>query len=69
MAEAKRYDYGLGRRKSATATARLVKGKGAIVINGKPAAEYLSDNKSMLGIYLTFTYIILEVCCINRINL
>ncbi|MBP6037898.1 MAG: 30S ribosomal protein S9 [Candidatus Saccharimonas sp.] len=49
MAEAKRYDYGLGRRKSATATARLVKGKGAIVINGKPAAEYLSDNKSMLA--------------------
>ena len=45
----KTYDYGLGRRKSATATARLVKGKGAIVINGKPAAEYLSDNKAMLA--------------------
>ncbi len=45
----KTYDYGLGRRKSATATARLVKGKGAIVINGKPAAEYLSDNKTMLA--------------------
>lgn len=48
MAE-KTYDYGLGRRKSATATARLVKGKGAIVINGKPAADYLSNNKTMLA--------------------
>lgn len=49
MAEVKKYDYGLGRRKSATAQARLVKGKGAIVINGKPAAEYLSGNKTMLA--------------------
>ena len=48
MAE-KTYDYGLGRRKSATATARLVKGKGAIVINGKPAADYLSNNQTMLA--------------------
>ena len=45
----KTYDYGLGRRKSATATARLVKGKGAVVINGKPAADYLSGNKAMLA--------------------
>ncbi len=45
----KTYDYGLGRRKSATATARLIKGKGAIVINGKPAADYLSNNKTMLA--------------------
>ncbi|HEU0266764.1 MAG TPA: 30S ribosomal protein S9, partial [Candidatus Saccharimonadaceae bacterium] len=29
--------------------ARLVKGKGTITINDKPAAEYLSDNKSMLA--------------------
>ena len=43
------YFYGLGRRKSATATARLVKGKGTIVINGKPAADYLSNNKAMLA--------------------
>lgn len=48
MAE-KTYDYGLGRRKSATATARLVKGKGAITINGKPAADYLSGNKTLLA--------------------
>ena len=48
MAEAK-YDYGLGRRKSATARARLVKGKGQITINGKPAAEYLNGNKTLLA--------------------
>ena len=48
MADAK-YDYGLGRRKSATARARLTKGKGAITINGKTAADYLSDNKTLLA--------------------
>lgn len=48
MAEAK-YDYGLGRRKSATARARLVKGKGQITINSKPAAEYLDGNKTLLA--------------------
>ena len=49
MAEAKKYDYGLGRRKSATARARLTKGKGDITINGKTAAEYLDDNKTYLA--------------------
>jgi len=44
-----KYIYGLGRRKSATARARLYVGKGSIVINDKPAAEYLSDNKSLLA--------------------
>ena len=48
MADAK-YDYGLGRRKSATAQVRLTKGKGAITINGKTATDYLSGNKSMLA--------------------
>lgn len=48
MATAK-YDYGLGRRKSATARARLVKGKGVVTINDKPASEYLSGNKTMLA--------------------
>ena len=43
------YFYGLGRRKSATARARLYAGKGSIVINEKPAAEYLSDNKTLLA--------------------
>lgn len=45
----KSYFYGLGRRKSATATARLVKGSGNVVINGKSAAEYLSGNKELLA--------------------
>ncbi len=48
MAEAK-YAYGLGRRKSATARARLYKGKGNVTINDKPAAEYLSDNATLLA--------------------
>lgn len=48
MAEAK-YLYGLGRRKSATATARLYPGKGNLTINGKPAAEYLCKNKTHLA--------------------
>ena len=48
MAETK-YFYGLGRRKSATARARLFKGKGNITINDKPAAEYLDGNKTMLA--------------------
>ncbi len=43
------YFYGLGRRKSATARARLYKGKGTITINEKPAADYLADNKSLLA--------------------
>jgi small subunit ribosomal protein S9 len=30
------------------ATARVFKGKGKITINGKPAAEYLNDNKAMI---------------------
>ena len=43
------YFYGLGRRKSATARARLLKGKGNITINDKPATEYLDGNKSLLA--------------------
>lgn len=43
------YFYGLGRRKAATARARLFGGKGNITINGKSAAEYLSDNKTLLA--------------------
>ena len=40
-----KYLYGLGRRKSATASARLYAGKGQVTINSKPAAEYLNQNK------------------------
>jgi len=47
MAES--YFYGLGRRKSATARARLFKGKGNITINDKPASDYVSNNKSLLA--------------------
>lgn len=48
MAEAT-YFYGLGRRKSATARARLYKGKGTVTINDKPAADYLDGNKTLLA--------------------
>ena len=43
------YDYGLGRRKSATARARLTVGKGKVTINGKSASDYLSDKKTLLA--------------------
>ncbi|MDO4271741.1 MAG: 30S ribosomal protein S9, partial [Candidatus Saccharibacteria bacterium] len=43
------YFYGLGRRKAASATARLYEGKGNITINGKSAAEFLSDNTTLMG--------------------
>jgi small subunit ribosomal protein S9 len=42
------YDYALGRRKSSTARVRLMNGKGNIVINNKPAAEYFAESKSLL---------------------
>lgn len=43
------YFYGLGRRKSATARARLFGGKGVITINGKPAEEYFDGNTTLLA--------------------
>jgi small subunit ribosomal protein S9 len=43
------YFYGLGRRKSATARARLFKGKGNVTINDKSASDYLSENKTLLA--------------------
>ena len=52
MAEAtvkKGYFYALGRRKSATARVRVQRGKGNIVVNGKPVAEYLADSKTLLS--------------------
>lgn len=48
MATGSNYFYGLGRRKSATARVRLMNGKGNVVINGQPAAEYLADSKNLL---------------------
>ena len=48
MAEGK-YFYGLGRRKAATARARLYAGKGTVTINDKPAAEYFSGDKTKVA--------------------
>lgn len=48
MAAAK-YFYGLGRRKSSTASVRLYAGKGGITINDKAAPEYFDDNKTHLA--------------------
>ncbi len=46
----KEYFYGLGRRKAATATARLyANGKGDIQINNKTAAAFLDENKTLLA--------------------
>ncbi|HVI69466.1 MAG TPA: 30S ribosomal protein S9 [Magnetospirillaceae bacterium] len=42
------YFYGLGRRKSSTARARLFGGKGNITINDKPAADYLAGNEALM---------------------
>ncbi|MEI6480977.1 MAG: 30S ribosomal protein S9 [Candidatus Saccharibacteria bacterium] len=46
---AKGYFYALGRRKSVTARARLMTGKGAITINGKSAEDYFAGSKSLLS--------------------
>src|SRR5687767_13516198 len=43
------YFYGLGRRKSATARARLMSGKGNVTINDKKAEEYLCGNEAWLS--------------------
>ena len=49
MADTKHYYYGLGRRKAATARARLFSsGKGSITINDKPAAEYFSGDEHLM---------------------
>lgn len=43
------YFYGLGRRKGATARARLMSGKGLITVNGKSADDYLCSNQSLIA--------------------
>ena len=43
------YYYALGRRKTATARVRLLSGKGAITVNGKPASEYFADSAYLLA--------------------
>jgi small subunit ribosomal protein S9 len=42
------YFYALGRRKSATARVRMMGGKGAITINGKPALDYFSGSEALV---------------------
>lgn len=49
VATEKKYTYGMGRRKAASARARLYAGNGSITINNKSALEYLSNNKSYLA--------------------
>ena len=48
MATKNTYFYALGRRKSATARVRLQSGKGSIVINGKPAEQYLAGSQLLM---------------------
>lgn len=61
MAETKQhYNYALGRRKSATARVRLTPGKGNVTINGKTAAEYFADSKSLLN-ELTTPFVTLDM--------
>ena len=43
------YFYALGRRKSATARVRVMKGKGNILINDKPAKEYFVNSQALLS--------------------
>jgi small subunit ribosomal protein S9 len=42
------YFYGLGRRKSSTARARLTGGKGNVIVNEKPASEYFNGNEAFI---------------------
>jgi small subunit ribosomal protein S9 len=42
------YNYGLGRRKSATASARLTAGKGAMSVNGHPVEDHFDRNEQHL---------------------
>ena len=49
MAKSDTYFYGLGRRKAATARARLFGGKGKITINGQAADEYFDGNKTLVA--------------------
>jgi len=45
MTTTQEYFYGVGKRKSAIARARLVPGAGEIIVNGKPAADYFGGTR------------------------
>lgn len=47
MVKQNEYFYGLGRRKSATARARLRSGKGVVTINNQPADKYFMNNEAL----------------------
>jgi small subunit ribosomal protein S9 len=49
MATKNDYFYGLGRRKSATARARVKGGKGAITINNKDVESYFGNSESLVA--------------------
>lgn len=49
MATDKKYFYGLGRRKSATARVRLYAGKGKVTINDQTPEEYFSNDKKLIA--------------------
>ena len=42
------YHYGLGRRKSSTARARVTNGKGKITVNDLPVEQYLDGNERLV---------------------
>jgi small subunit ribosomal protein S9 len=44
MAESPHYHYARGRRKEAIATVRLYPGKGEILVDDKPAADYFNNS-------------------------
>lgn len=46
--KSKNYFYALGRRKSVTARARLMTGKGSITVNSKPVEDYFANSKQLL---------------------
>ena len=48
-AKSDKYFYGLGRRKAATARARLMGGKGVITVNGQAVDSYFDDNKTLIA--------------------
>jgi small subunit ribosomal protein S9 len=47
VVDKKQYYYGIGRRKSATARARLYNGKGKILINDQPIEDYLDGSEQL----------------------
>lgn len=53
MATKNEYYYGLGRRKAATARARLYTGKGNVTVNDKKASDYFDSNEQMLEELIT----------------